>query len=307
MPTGKLTLEDVRIEVGHTLVMWLYSGTYQLHQADTTPSQRLETASSLYSLARKFDLYGLEILAREQITQLSSQIDVFTVIDAIEEAYPCTIGEDEWLESFITQQMEGALHGASCTPLPEPDTRADIPVSRLAFRALLKAFSGAIKDVSMAREGTPALAPGEVSCDDTNPRIKTGDSGLPADPKKKHTTPEEVEGPDGELVGENFLNDHATILPKQRASTELSTPLPDDDWDISIPRPEAEPAPAFEPEPLPEPEPEPMKEPESEPVPEPALEDDFWGVQRKKGARAVEVEPQPASEPVPEPAFEDSC
>lgn len=157
------------LDVGHVLVKWLYTGTYQLREADeneeeigpspsspaSAAAENLRIAFGVYSLAREYELSDLEVLAREQIALLGSATDVFTFSNVMVEAYPRTIGKDDkWMAEYITTRMKAALkddHEKNSGPSAvrekeeigenvEEETEAeDIPISKLLVKGMLEA------------------------------------------------------------------------------------------------------------------------------------------------------------------------
>ncbi|KAL2156771.1 hypothetical protein VTH82DRAFT_1517 [Thermothelomyces myriococcoides] len=81
-----------------------------LHWKDTpgstssSPEARLwelKTKLQVYRLARTVELKGLKEIAKNDIEQSGPSFDVFTVIDAVNEAYPTPPEEDMWFNQWI--------------------------------------------------------------------------------------------------------------------------------------------------------------------------------------------------------------
>lgn len=196
--TEQCGIKDFSIDVGHVLVNWLYTGTYQpLNRGPSSgpsPQRALKTAFGVYSLAGQFDLPDLHSLAARELCQLKTRIDLGSFIEAIRDVYPPTVGKDPWIRSFIAQYIKDAMNKAKTTPPaaePEADDQ-DMTIVKLTVRGLLDACGEAMRAVA-AREA--ALAEG-------------GDATAPK--------PSMEDG---------------------RASTEAETTAPDNDWVMPSPQP----------------------------------------------------------------------
>lgn len=81
------SLKHISRSAGHVLVQYFYTGEYRmLEWVGPTDSQKktiakVEIAFEVYATAREFDLEELEVLATEEITLLSKDVDAFTIIE----------------------------------------------------------------------------------------------------------------------------------------------------------------------------------------------------------------------------------
>jgi len=136
-------MKHLSLDVGHVVVQWLYSGTYQPWTQETPPcpSQALKTAFGAYSVARQYDILGLETLAREQISLLGADTSVSTFVNIIQEAYPTTIRKDDWLKQHFTSLMKAAIKNetASTTQEETGEGTEDAPVANIIVKGLLDA------------------------------------------------------------------------------------------------------------------------------------------------------------------------
>jgi hypothetical protein len=100
---------------GHILVQFLYTGRYSpLRWKGPTDNDMVKTASlhtaiEVYATARFFRLWWLESLAKDEITKLAKDVDLFTIIDIVKETYPDVSGNDTWFPTFIKSTMKAAL------------------------------------------------------------------------------------------------------------------------------------------------------------------------------------------------------
>ncbi|KAK4238309.1 hypothetical protein C8A03DRAFT_15199, partial [Achaetomium macrosporum] len=74
---------------------------------------RLARTLEIYRLARTVELSGLEELARDEIERCADELDVFSIIDAVKEAYPDPIGDDAWFPQWIKSQIKKAFRDPS--------------------------------------------------------------------------------------------------------------------------------------------------------------------------------------------------
>ncbi|KAK0747107.1 hypothetical protein B0T18DRAFT_391434 [Schizothecium vesticola] len=340
-PTGRFGVKhyvshmtDISIDVGHVLVKWLYTGTYQPLNQGPSPQEALKTAFGVYSLSRRYKLPELEWLAAHEISRLKMQVDIASLLDIIEEVYPRTMGKDKWMESFLAQYIKDAMKNAK-TAQPAPEFKADtenVPITKLIVKGLLDACGEAMRNVA-AREA--ALAEGGSVL---SPKLSMEDDewGTPRK-EKRHRVQKEVSPW------------FSTATAEQPASAETETTPPDnDDWVVAIERVEAEvdwieKAPSLktkkkkkkEPTVEPEPEPEATLPQDPEPIQEPVIEipsgfpespseaspikkekkvKKFKEKKAKKKSLALEAEPEQLHElvqgqepvPVPEPEMEPS-
>ncbi|KAK5653495.1 hypothetical protein OQA88_8754 [Cercophora sp. LCS_1] len=100
---------------GHILVQFLYTNRYSPlgwegpTDDDVVKAASLHTAIEVYAAARFFRLSWLERLAKNEITKLANDVDLFTTIDIVKETYPDVSGNDTWFPTFIKSTMKAAL------------------------------------------------------------------------------------------------------------------------------------------------------------------------------------------------------
>jgi hypothetical protein len=100
---------------GHILIQFLYTDRYSPlrwkgpTEDDMVKAASLHIAIEVYATARLFRLSWLECLAKDEITQLAMDVDLFTIIDIVKETYPDVSGNDTWFPTFIKSTMKAAL------------------------------------------------------------------------------------------------------------------------------------------------------------------------------------------------------
>ncbi|KAH9864677.1 hypothetical protein J1614_010612 [Plenodomus biglobosus] len=117
-------LPDIDEATAHTLIHYLYTGTYQAinsspHTKATTTKYKLGTCT--YCAAQRYQLPGLVHLAREAITSLSPALSIFDILAvAKEHAFPMLPDEESWYPAYIASAIDSAM-----AEDPEPFRRPD--------------------------------------------------------------------------------------------------------------------------------------------------------------------------------------
>ncbi|EGO58595.1 hypothetical protein NEUTE1DRAFT_77984 [Neurospora tetrasperma FGSC 2508] len=103
-----INFADISPQAGHVLVQYLYSpdkyhtlrytGWPVIPERQLTVS-RFQTAVEVYGAAKKYELRGLEQLAKKEMLELGGRLDAFTVIGVLEQQP--TDSEDKWLDEFV--------------------------------------------------------------------------------------------------------------------------------------------------------------------------------------------------------------
>ncbi|UNI17410.1 hypothetical protein JDV02_003752 [Purpureocillium takamizusanense] len=110
----ELNLKHISHHVGHVLVHYLVTGSYDCLKAegvspDESTAQDFTTALRVYAVCRQHDMKSLRDLAKNEIKWLGGKITIPRMVDAIEEGYPAVPPEDEWFPEYLRSQME-AFH-----------------------------------------------------------------------------------------------------------------------------------------------------------------------------------------------------
>lgn len=310
-------------EVGHVLVKWLYSDTYQLHaqHGEPSPEESFKTAIGVYALAEQYGLPDLKELAREQATLVGDLVDIYTIIDAVLEVTPPKSQHDEWLDDFLSSRTRASLQDdpmLAAMPADEVQIDEDTSIAQTIVRHFLGAYRD--KSVELAakeaalEEATLALAAQQMAF--ANALKQSAEALAPATPDSRRGKDKIGAGSDYELAPEEVPSAFAMAVVEELALSRSAAASPEDDWVVTSPRaaepepeevivstkkikkekgkkrisvaePETGPDPVCEPEPECELEPVPVYEPEPEPKPEAVL--------------VIEPTPEPTPEPVTEP------
>lgn len=106
-----IDLPGVNEEVGHTLVHYLYTGTFQKLQSpeDDDLTAELKNNVHLYGIATNYGLVGLKELALEKIQTQEGLGDIFDTLVAIKEASKTLPQDDLGLKPYIKKELKAAL------------------------------------------------------------------------------------------------------------------------------------------------------------------------------------------------------
>lgn len=166
-------MKHISRSAGHVLVHYLYTGTYGTLKWVGPANGReervakLKTGFEIYAAARKYELGGLEDLAKEQISLLSKELDAFATVAAVSEVYPTSTDEDTWFPGFMKTVVKTAFKGSAA--LLEPEARGPVggglqgvfPTAVTLLRSALEAYR------EMARDGSAEAEPAQPTDDDS--------------------------------------------------------------------------------------------------------------------------------------------
>ncbi|KAJ5967185.1 hypothetical protein N7501_003433 [Penicillium viridicatum] len=313
-------MSGVSEDAGHTLVHFLYTGSYETLEEDTLDLAReYKTSVLVYHASRNWGLTGLEVLAQQKMQHLDKELPILEILQVTRDVFSSLPEGETWLAGYIQGNLqrlvkphdpEFGLRGFY--DIIGQDHRFDNAVMKMIFEILsihisymkyqhVRTPNGIISNESPVTEEPEAVPEPEYAFE-PEPEPVSEPEPWPEEPAPEPVSEPEPwpEEPAPEPVSE------PEPWPEEPAPEPVSEPEP---WPeepapepVSEPEPwpeEPAPEPVSEPEPWPEePAPEPVSEPEpwpEEPEPQPAFEPEPW---------PEEPEPQPASEPEPEPVSE---
>lgn len=108
----QIELPEVSEEAGHTLVHYLYTGTYQTLQSQDNDDKITELRRKvlLYGIAFKYGLAGLAKLARENIqSDAEGEVAIFDVLGILKEAFQTMLEDDAGLTPYIKREIKTAF------------------------------------------------------------------------------------------------------------------------------------------------------------------------------------------------------
>ncbi|KAK4142637.1 uncharacterized protein C8A04DRAFT_29769 [Dichotomopilus funicola] len=157
-------LKHISRSAGHVLVHYLYTDTYHTLKwiGPTTGREetiaKLKTGFEVYATARKYELDGLEELAKEQISLLSKGADALTIVDVVNEAYPSSTDEDTWFPTYMKAIIKTAFEDSAAQLKPEihisseNEFKDDIPTAKTLLRGALEVYREMVKDASITTD-----------------------------------------------------------------------------------------------------------------------------------------------------------
>ena len=132
---GTIAHMPISRSAGHVLIQFLYTQTYPTlewtgpRDGSHEAIARLKTAFEVYSVAKTFDLGGLENMAREQIVTLSEDVDSFAIVGVVSEVYPLSLERDTWFVDYMRMVSKQALTASSGLFTPPPPGESGPPVT----------------------------------------------------------------------------------------------------------------------------------------------------------------------------------
>src|SRR6266516_1935950 len=108
-----ISLPDVHEDLGHTLVHYLYTGTYQtLKSQDISGDAKIKRFAEykrnigLYCVARMYGLGGLESLTKTNIENLGVGIPIFDLLDIAKDAYYKLSDDEVWFTDYLKAKIK---------------------------------------------------------------------------------------------------------------------------------------------------------------------------------------------------------
>ena len=109
-----ITLTDVDEDIGHTVVHFIYTGTYET--LTTASESRIihlareyKRSIQAYHAARAHKLHDLEVLAKWHIENLGESVSIFDMLQAVRTVFSKLPDDEVWLHSHINMKLRSAL------------------------------------------------------------------------------------------------------------------------------------------------------------------------------------------------------
>lgn len=107
---AQIRLPDIDADTGHTLVHYLYTGTYQTLDARaeppvTTARIQFERALMVYLMTIAHDLSSLRHLAICEIEEHGAWINIFEVLEAIKDHF-AKLSPDSWVHDYVRRKAK---------------------------------------------------------------------------------------------------------------------------------------------------------------------------------------------------------
>jgi hypothetical protein len=106
-----IELPQVDEDIGHTLVHYLYTGTYQTlkSQGVSCPLTEYRRGILVYCVARLYELNGLADHAIRIIGLFDKMLSIFQVLDIASNVYPKLLEDETWLPDYLKTKIGAAF------------------------------------------------------------------------------------------------------------------------------------------------------------------------------------------------------
>ncbi|KAI4153968.1 MAG: hypothetical protein LQ340_001962 [Diploschistes diacapsis] len=109
--SSTVELPEVCEDAGHTLVHYLYTGTYETLQSKDTEDKTAELRRNahLYGIATKYDLTGLKLLAQTEIEKTQGVVAIIDFLNIAKDVFQILLEKDDWFTLHVKAEIERAL------------------------------------------------------------------------------------------------------------------------------------------------------------------------------------------------------
>lgn len=166
----RLKFPDVSDDVGHVMIHYLYTGTYQSLRPEGSEVQKalateFSTSIRAYNAAETYELPNLAELAKAEIERLGEKLQVSLVFDILREVCPNPGTGDVWLNNFLKNRLKSFLRGGVMTPLQSKMgiPHKTVPISHILFKGMLELFREQEESRLEKIHGTFEVAAGDCS------------------------------------------------------------------------------------------------------------------------------------------------
>ncbi|KAI0387547.1 hypothetical protein F5Y04DRAFT_6787 [Hypomontagnella monticulosa] len=140
-----IRLQYIPSDLGHVLVHYLLTGTYQcLQPKGSSPNEKsaaeFATSIRVYTIAQQYELSTLETLAKGEMERLGRDLSVMQLLDLMTAAHPTPWADDAWLYNYVRSHVEPLIKGSPVSSINGP-SEEDGKTSSLAS-VLLKCMIG---------------------------------------------------------------------------------------------------------------------------------------------------------------------
>ncbi|KKP05122.1 hypothetical protein THAR02_02781 [Trichoderma harzianum] len=143
----RLKFPDVSDDVGHVIIHYLYTGTYQSLRPEYSELQKaiateFSTSIRTYNAAETYELPNLAELAKAEIERLGEKLQVALVFDILREICPNPGAGDVWLSNFLKNRLKSFLRGGAMKPLQSKTgiPHKTVPISHILFKGMLELY-----------------------------------------------------------------------------------------------------------------------------------------------------------------------
>jgi hypothetical protein len=111
---NNISLPELDESIGHTLVHYLHTGTYQTLKLPgvlgaATKAEEYRRGILAYFAARSYGLDGLAAYAKEAIVKFDGAMSMFETLDIVKELYPKLSDNEMWFSVYLESKIEAAF------------------------------------------------------------------------------------------------------------------------------------------------------------------------------------------------------
>lgn len=106
-------MASVHPDIGHTLVHYLYTGTYETLRCSSSEGLRraieFRRSVHVYHAARMYGIDGLVQYAKEYMRRFDDAATLFDILDVGREVFSKLPNDETWFQEYIAEKMNSAL------------------------------------------------------------------------------------------------------------------------------------------------------------------------------------------------------
>ncbi|KAL3490253.1 hypothetical protein BJX62DRAFT_238232 [Aspergillus germanicus] len=99
----EVVLEDVDEDIGHTLIHFLYTGRYETLYSGYNVATEYRRSALAYQAARRYELFGLEAVAKRQIKHFGPHVHLQTVLETARGVFPGLPSDEVWFKIYLKE------------------------------------------------------------------------------------------------------------------------------------------------------------------------------------------------------------
>ncbi|KAJ0414776.1 hypothetical protein BJY00DRAFT_294565, partial [Aspergillus carlsbadensis] len=101
----EIVLGDVYEDIGHTLIHFLFTGRYETLYAGHSLATEYRRSALAYLAARRYELDGLEEIARQQLEHFGPHVELRTVLETAREVFPDLPSDEAWFRIYLKEHF----------------------------------------------------------------------------------------------------------------------------------------------------------------------------------------------------------
>ncbi|KAL5406980.1 hypothetical protein PMIN04_011859 [Paraphaeosphaeria minitans] len=166
MPTTTIDLPELDEDIGHTLVHYLYTGTYETLGTSTTlldhsNCTEFKRAVAVCDAAQTYHLPGLQKLAAKEADRLGTHLDIFEAMDTVGQNLKNSPKDIIWLSDYLKMKIEAAFRNdhAAFAKRPLLDRSSNSDLNSFLAQCVIDLCSNEISALVAAKHETRQVSP----------------------------------------------------------------------------------------------------------------------------------------------------